>query len=53
MSRSMIKTTCIALCLALACVATAGAQEVFQHKGIDSRVDYASLANIGQWDDRN
>ncbi|MCP4958210.1 MAG: hypothetical protein GY925_02965, partial [Actinomycetia bacterium] len=41
------------LLLALTCVVTAGAQEVLPHKGIDSRVDYASLAKIGQWDDRN
>ena len=53
MSRLMRRTTFFALCLALACVATAGAQEVFQQKGADSRVDYASLAKIGQWDDRN
>lgn len=29
------------------------AQEIDQLKGVDSRVDYAALTNLGPWDDRN
>ncbi len=46
-------TCTVALCLSLAWVPGAHAQQVFQHKGVDSRVDYSALAEIGQWDDRN
>ncbi len=31
----------------------ATAQQVDQRKGVDPRVDYPGLANIGPWDDRN
>jgi len=31
----------------------AGAQEVDQKRGIDSRVDYQALKSFGPWDDRN
>ena len=31
----------------------AGAQQVNQARGVDSRVDYASLVRFGPWDDRN
>jgi hypothetical protein len=42
------------LCLGLlAFAAAAQAQQVFQHRGVDSRVDYPSLTQIGPWDDRN
>ncbi|MCP3962004.1 MAG: exo-alpha-sialidase [bacterium] len=37
----------------LAFAAVAQSQEIFQYKGVDSRVDYSSLTEIGPWDDRN
>jgi len=36
-----------------ALVPATGAQEVRQERGVDSRVDYASLSRFGPWDDRN
>ncbi|MEM7350648.1 MAG: sialidase family protein, partial [Acidobacteriota bacterium] len=40
--------------MCLLAFATAGqAQQVLQHKGLDARVDYAKLVEIGPWDDRN
>ena len=38
----------------LLCAAAAGsAQTIVQSQGVDARVDYAALAEIGPWDDRN
>ncbi len=42
-------TTCALFGLAV----SAQAQPIFQHKGVDARVDYASLTKLGPWDDRN
>lgn len=42
------------LALLAALLPTAGhAQTIVQSRGVDSRVDYASLTRIGPWDDRN
>ncbi len=42
-----------ALILALSMAAIGPAQTVDQSRGVDARVDYASLTNFGPWDDRN
>lgn len=42
--------------LGLALLVTASAteaQQVFAHRGVDSRVDYEALNRLGPWDDRN
>src|SRR4051812_42710886 len=33
--------------------AISNAYEIVQNRGVDQRVDYKKLANIGAWDDRN
>ncbi len=44
----------IAALLLIALAATpALAQQIHQIRGVDARVDYASLTSIGPWDDRN
>lgn len=48
--RQIILTTAAAL---LIVSASAQAQVVTQARGVDSRVDYAKLTEIGPWDDRN
>ena len=42
----------IALIVAL-CAGAPSAQTIVQSRGVDARVDYASLADYGPWDDRN
>jgi len=39
--------------LLLVLVGAASAQTIVQSRGVDARVDYASLAEYGPWDDRN
>ncbi|MCP3964482.1 MAG: exo-alpha-sialidase, partial [bacterium] len=51
--RTIALVPCLLILASLGLAAAGQAQQVFQHKGIDSRVDYASLADIGLWDDRN
>ncbi|MEM8960326.1 MAG: sialidase family protein [Acidobacteriota bacterium] len=41
------------LVLSLLVATTATAQTIVQARGVDSRVDYASLTQFGPWDDRN
>ena len=48
MRRIVIVTACFFI---FASVATA--QSIVQSRGVDARVDYASLAEYGPWDDRN
>lgn len=43
----------LVVALALILAAAAGAQRIDQSRGVDSRVDYASLTRFGPWDDRN
>ena len=51
MRRAFIHLT---TCFCLATFASmAAAQVIHQSRGIDSRVDYASLTRFGPWDDRN
>jgi hypothetical protein len=49
----MRSQTALALALTLGLSASAGAQTIVQSRGVDARVDYASLAEYGPWDDRN
>ena len=42
----------IALIFSL-CAGAPSAQTIVQSRGVDARVDYASLADYGPWDDRN
>ncbi|MEM8996105.1 MAG: DNRLRE domain-containing protein [Acidobacteriota bacterium] len=44
---------CLAVAGALCLAASSSAQVVKQLRGVDSRVDYASLSTFGPWDDRN
>lgn len=39
--------------IVLLCAASAPAQTIVQSRGVDARVDYASLTDYGPWDDRN
>ena len=39
--------------LVLLAAGAASAQTIVQSRGVDARVDYASLADLGPWDDRN
>jgi len=39
--------------IVLLVAASAPAQTIVQSRGVDARVDYASLADYGPWDDRN
>jgi len=39
--------------LVLLAAGVASAQTIVQSRGVDARVDYASLADLGPWDDRN
>ena len=41
-----------AICL-FVLAGAASAQTIVQSRGVDARVDYASLADYGPWDDRN
>lgn len=57
MSRPKSRISIITLIAGTAFLATmtlaAAAQTIDQSRGVDARVDYASLAEIGPWDDRN
>ena len=43
----------VLLATAVAMASSLDAQEIHQERGVDARVDYASLTRIGPWDDRN
>ena len=49
------KVSAVLVCalLALTVAGAASAQTIVQSRGVDSRVDYASLLEYGPWDDRN
>ncbi len=48
-----MKNSCLLLLLIFAFVFNAQAQPIDNARGVDARVDYQALANIGAWDDRN
>ena len=48
MRRFVMSTVCL-----LIIAGAASAQTIVQSRGVDARVDYASLADYGPWDDRN
>ena len=48
MRRFVIATVCLVLT-----AGAASAQTIVQSRGVDARVDYASLTDYGPWDDRN
>jgi hypothetical protein len=49
----MKSSTVLVALVGLALAVPGGAQPVVQARGVDSRVDYAALTQIGPWDDRN
>jgi len=43
----------IATVIVILCAGAVSAQTIVQSRGVDARVDYASLTEYGPWDDRN
>ena len=48
-----MRKSAIASVIILLVAGAVSAQTIVQSRGVDARVDYASLADFGPWDDRN